>query len=64
MNNYQPVLSQDEVVALLGRPLSEVEIKNFNISNPYLIYSIESIYPFNDLYHNRVSFKQFSASLY
>ena len=31
MNNYQPVLSQDEVVALLGRPLSEVEIKNFNI---------------------------------
>ena len=31
MNNYKPVLSQDEVVALLGRPLSEVEIKNFNI---------------------------------
>lgn len=31
MNNYEPVLSQDEVVALLGRPLSEVEIKNFNI---------------------------------
>lgn len=31
MNNHQPVLSQDEVVALLGRPLSEVEIKNFNI---------------------------------
>ena len=31
MNNYQPVLSQDEVVALLGRPLSEVEVKNFNI---------------------------------
>lgn len=31
MNNYRPVLSQDEVVALLGRPLSEVEIKNFNI---------------------------------
>jgi hypothetical protein len=31
MNNYQPVLSQDEVVALLGRPLSEAEIKNFNI---------------------------------
>lgn len=31
MNNYQPVLSQDEVVALLGRPLSEVEAKNFNI---------------------------------
>ena len=31
MNNYRPVLLQDEVVALLGRPLSEVEIKNFNI---------------------------------
>ena len=31
MNNYKPVLSQDEVVALLGRPRSEVEIKNFNI---------------------------------
>ena len=31
MNNYKPVLSQDEVVALLGRPLSEVEAKNFNI---------------------------------
>ena len=31
MNNYKPVLSQDEVVALLGRPLSEVEVKNFNI---------------------------------
>lgn len=31
MNNYRPVLSQDEVVALLGRPLSEVEAKNFNI---------------------------------
>ncbi|MDO4759532.1 MAG: hypothetical protein Q4A30_01990 [Candidatus Saccharibacteria bacterium] len=31
MNNYQPVLTQDEVVALLGRPLSEVEAKNFNI---------------------------------
>ena len=31
MNNYKPVLSQDEVVALLGRPLSDVEVKNFNI---------------------------------
>lgn len=31
MNNYKPVLSQDEVVTLLGRPLSEVEAKNFNI---------------------------------
>ena len=31
MNNYQPVLSKDEVVTLLGRPLSEVETKNFNI---------------------------------
>lgn len=31
MNNYQPVLTQDEVVALLGRPLSEVEVENFNI---------------------------------
>lgn len=31
MNNYKPVLSQDEVVALLGRPLSEIEAKNFNI---------------------------------
>lgn len=31
MNNYKPVLSQDEVVALLGRPLSEVEAKDFNI---------------------------------
>lgn len=31
MNNYQPVLTQDEVVALLGRPLSEVESQNFNI---------------------------------
>lgn len=31
MDNYQPVLTQDEVVALLGRPLSEVESQNFNI---------------------------------
>lgn len=31
MNNYKPVLSQDEVVALLGRPLSEAEAKDFNI---------------------------------
>lgn len=31
MNNSQPVITQDEVVSLLGRPLSEVETKNFNI---------------------------------
>ena len=41
MNNYKPVLSQDEVVALLGRPLSEVEIKNFNIYSEIAVASRE-----------------------
>ena len=31
MNDYQPVMTQDEVVALLGRPRSEEEAKKFNI---------------------------------
>ena len=28
---YEPILDKDEAVALLGRPLSEIEAKNFNI---------------------------------
>lgn len=41
--NYQPVLTQNEVVALLGRPLSEAEVQNFNIYSEIAELKLEDL---------------------
>lgn len=41
--NYQPVLTQNEVVALLGRPLSEAEAQNFNIYSEIAELKLEDL---------------------